>query len=357
MENATDNALKDEKNTNGNHTRALLYQYDNNDIDVINLPLNLDAISIYMNQGKKCWIHINGLTNLSFISSLCTGFGIHNSVIEDILNTKKSSKAEYYDDYIFVVLQAVKHLSEETQVEYEQVSFILMENTLISFTLKPMALFDMIIERLKRPTSNIRAVSVDYLLYTLINSILDEYIEMIEIKVEMLNLFEEKLTQSSEKFTLNTIYQLRRDLLYLQYNLKEFRDVTNSLYHIYSQSVSSFSFDHSTDMKRLDILKEYLQNLSGHIVKALDRCNLYRDLSKDMLETYLSNADKLSKQVNLLTILCAIFIPLIIIAGTYGIIFTIFSEINNIARFFTLMFIMLVVGLGLLTVFKVKKWF
>ncbi|MCF6765792.1 magnesium/cobalt transporter CorA [Thiotrichales bacterium 19S3-7] len=345
-----------ERLSNKLHTQAVLCQYDKAQMNLINLPLNLEAIKSHVAQSENNWIHITGLNNTEFINALCYGFGIHSLVAEDIINTKQRVKAESYDGYLFVVLRSIKRLTSHTKIQYKQVSFILMPTLLISFSSEPLMLFDSIKQRMQKEYSKIRALNVDYLLYAIMDALVDDYMAITENKGDILDRLESNMIQDPTKTSLSTIYQFRRELLYLRRHVQAFRDLVGVLYNERSQSNTVDPY--ANEFVISAALVTYLQDLYDHTVRTLEAVDIFRDITKEMLELYMNSMNhKMNQRINILTIFSTIFIPLTFITGVFGMNFRVIPGLNSSIGFFVTVTIMVVISLVLLVIFKLRKWF
>ncbi|MCF6775338.1 magnesium/cobalt transporter CorA [Thiotrichales bacterium 19X7-9] len=338
------------------HTRATLCQYDKEQIERVNLALNLDAIKMQLNQRENNWIHVTGLNNTQFINALCYGLGVHSLVAEDIINTKQRVKAESYDGYLFVVLRAIKRSSKQSQIQYKQISFILMPKLLISFTSEPLMLFDSINERMKKIHSKIRALNVDYLLYAMMDTLVDDYMIMTEKKGDILDRLESKMIKDPTKTSLESIYKFRRELLYLRRHMQAFRDLVGMLYNERPQY--EVADPYASESVISQALITYLQDLYDHTFRTLEAVDIYRDITREMLELYMNSMNhKMNQRINILTIFSTIFIPLTFITGIFGMNFRVIPGLNSSFGFFVTVGVMFMISIVLLVIFKLRKWF
>lgn len=337
------------------HTRATLCQYSKTKLETSHLPLDLEQIQTQLKKSKNNWIHVTGLNNVGFITSLCLGLGIHNLVIEDLLTPDQRVKAERYENYLFVVLRLMKKSITRNSMQYEQISLILLPGLLLSFSAVPLDLFDDIAERMKRPHSKIRALNADYLMYAIFDALVDDYMTLVEAKGNILEKIEAKLIINPAKISLNKLYQFRRELSFLRRYVLSLRDISTML--LKNQSVPKIDIEESEVSVISLALNHYLQDVYDHVLRTLETIDIFREVSNGMLEFYSSSMNhKLNERLNFLTIFSTIFIPLTFITGIFGMNFKLLPGINSPFGFVVTILIMLVIAGGLLSIFKIKHW-
>lgn len=155
------------------------------------------------------WVNISGLHLNDNIINFCSCENIHTLHIEDILNTSHRPKIEQINDYIFIILKLLKQKKDSTEITVEQVSFILKNNTLFTFRETNDNSFDAIIERIKLCNGRIRASGVDYLMFSLIDVIFDNYYNIVEKFGEEISELDYEIINNPTKKTLISIYNLK----------------------------------------------------------------------------------------------------------------------------------------------------
>ena len=253
---------------------------------------------------------------MDVLEKLGSCYGIHPLVLEDIL-TDQRPKIEDYDDYIFIVLKMLyydenndKKADEvdegdlgDSNLDMDQVSMILGPNFIISFKEKEVDVFNPLRDRLRTAKGKIRKQGADYLAYSMIDAIVDHYFVIMEKLGDRFEDLEDAVVSNPEPGILPTIYNLKRDMLFLRKSVWPLREAISKMQRSDSPLVS-------------EAIKIYLRDVYDHTIQVIENIETFRDMSASLLETYLSSlSNKLNEVIKLLTIISTIFIPLTFLAG------------------------------------------
>lgn len=305
---------------------------------------NIEEIFPLKDTHTVSWINIDGLTQLDIIEKIGANFDMHPLTLEDIVNTGQRPKYEDFDKYIFVVLKMLTFDEVKKEIISEQVSLVFGNNFVISFQEKVGDVFDSIRARIFNDKGRIRKMGADYLAYSLLDAVVDNYFSILEKIDDKIESMEEQLIVNPTPQTLQAIHNLKRDIIYLRKSVWPLREVVNSL----DRGESSF------------IKKEthvFLRDLYEHTIQVIDTIETFKDMVSGMLDIYLSSvSNRMNEVMKVLTIFAAIFIPLTFIAGIYGMNFEFMPELKWKGGYFVLLGIMFVLGVGMLIYFKRKKW-
>lgn len=324
--------------------RITVFDYDADGIKESELQ-NVEECSAYRHTRTNTWINVDGLNDIGIIECIGKQFNIHPLVLEDIVNTQQRPKLEVFDDYIYIVLKMLEYDYATGKVKTEQMSFILGKHYVISFQEMIGDTFDTVRSRLRNPDSRIRKFGVDYLLYSLMDRIVDDYFIVMERLGEQLEEFEEVAYNKPGPGIAEQLNRLRRDTIYVRKSVWPLREMVNHL-----------SNGDIRQINRKTII--YLRDLYDHTVQVLDAVETYRDILSGIMDVYLSNLSvKMNEVMKVLTIISTIFIPLNFIAGVYGMNFSYMPELANPFGYFIIMGFMTVVAIAMLIWFKLKKWF
>lgn len=297
----------------------------------------------YEKESTVKFINVNGLKKISHIEKLGEKFKLHPLMLEDVLNTGQRAKIDDYDDYLFLVLKMV-YINDLSVVKAEQISFVLKGNTVIAFQEFKGHIFENVLERLRLGRRNIRKTGSSYLLYALIDSVVDNYFNVLEAISEKIDTLEDKLMVSPDKKVLNEIYRLKKELLFIRKSIWPVRETLSNLVRCESDVLG-------------DSVVLYLRDVYDHSIQVLDTLETYQDIMSNMLDTYLSSiSNKTNDIMKVLTIFSTIFIPLTFLAGIYGMNFENIPELKwsyGYAAFWIFSFIIIIF---MLYFFKRKKW-
>lgn len=253
------------------------------------------------------WIDARGLGTEAKLVQISEALGFHPLMLEDIVNVPHRPKIDFYDDKILIIMQMVRPQPAGSGVVSEQVSFVLGHEFLATFQEEPeWDSFDPVRDRICRGTGSIRRQGVDYLVYALLDNIVDSFFPVLEVIGETLEELEEEVVANPTSHTIEKIYRMRRGLMQLRRHIWPQRSVINSLIRDSDELISPE-------------VRVYLQDVYDHIVQVVDIIESYREIASSLMDVYLSSINnRMNEVMKLLTVISSIFIPLTFIAGIYG---------------------------------------
>ena len=297
----------------------------------------------YRDSEAVTWIQVRGLHQPGILEAVGTHYGLHPLMMEDILNTGQRPKTDAYENCLFTVLKSFR--DSEHEVWGEQISIVLGPNFVMSFQESGGDLFASVVKRLKNKLGRIRRMKSDYLAYALMDTIVDHYFEVIDLMAEEIEDIEERLMAEAEMETLQAIYQLKREILYLRKNILPMRDVTLRLEKGDSPLIAESS-------------RVYLRDLYDHIIQITDTIETFRETATSLLELYhTSISNRMNEVMKVLTIISTFFIPLSFLAGVYGMNFKYMPELEFRWSYGIFWAIIVAVATGMILFFRRKKWF
>ncbi len=322
--------------------KITIIDYDDKNIEIKELKeLRVDLKD--KNNNLVRWVNITGLGQIEVIEELGRQFELHPLLLEDVINPDQRPKIENYGDYLFLVLKVISWNKIEKKIKSEQISFILGKDHVISFQEFENDLFFPIIDRLKQSKGRIRKMDHDYLLYALIDIIIDNYFVIIEKIGNKLDKIEEELIENPTTSTLQEIHSLKREVITLRKSIWPSRNVINNL-----QREEAF-IKASTQI--------YLRDIYDHIIQIIDTFENFRDIISGMLDIYLSSvSNKMNEVMKVLTIISTTFIPISFLAGFYGMNFTHMPELTSLYGYPILIFVMISIALLMILYFRRKRW-
>jgi magnesium transporter len=291
------------------------------------------------------WINMEGVHQVEVVEKLGNCFGLHPLVLEDILNTDQRPKMEIYGDYVYIVLKMLYGSDPNRLVESEQVSLILGSNFVISFQEGQEGdVFNPVRERIRSGKGFIRKMGSDYLAYSLIDTIVDNYFVILERLGERIELLEEELVVHPTTTTIQEIQKFKNEMIFVRRVVWPLREVISGLGRRESPLIKE-----TTEI--------YLRDVYDHIVQLMDTVEVYREMLSGMLDIYLSSvSNRLNSVMKVLTIIATIFMPLTFIAGIYGMNFKYMPELEWRLGYLVVWLVFVIVGVLMLFYFKKKKW-
>lgn len=295
-------------------------------------------------ENKTTWININGLSNTREIEKLGKYFELHPLIIEDIVNTNQRPKIDEYQDYFFIVAKML-YYKEDGKLENEHISFVLGKDYVLSFQEAGGDVFDGVRERLSKAKGRIRSRGADYLVYALLDAIVDNYFVVVEEMSDKIEVMEEQLlsVQPSDEITFQ-IQELKRTMLRIRRAVFPLREVVSRLEKVNNELIQEQTVN-------------YIRDLFDHIIQVSENIEIYREMSWGLMDMYMTTINnKMNEVMKVLTIMASIFIPLTFIAGVYGMNFEYMPELQWKYSYFILLVIMFLIFVLMLAYFKRKKW-
>ena len=291
------------------------------------------------------WINIDGLRKAD-VEAVCNHFGIHQLLMEDILSINQRPKVDEVDGILFCLLNMLYYNNEKQTVEQEQISIALGKDFVVSFQEDANRdVFDQLRHKLRMPNSKIRQAGADYICYTMLDLIVDNYFLVMEKLGERIELLEEEVIRRSDTRSLAKISQLRKELIVLKRNLVPVRDILSSI----QRSESDLLDDRTT---------KYFKDVYDHIVQAYDLSENYRDIMVSMQDLYINNVNlRMNEVMKVMAIVTCLLAPATVIGGIFGMNFETIPWLHNRYGFFGAVCVMLVIPVWMLWVFRKRGWF
>lgn len=305
---------------------------------------SIENVNIEKDPGSVIWINITGIGDKDTVEETGGKFNIHPLILEDILNVGQRPKLETGEGSIFAVMKMVS-INEEKTIEFEQVSFYLENNLLITFQEIEGDVFDIVRSRIEENRGIIRRMKAAYLFYCLTDVLTDNYFTILEDIDQRIEESEDTITEDISQASIDDIYILKRNTV----NLKKYIWPLREIAQLMRRNESGlFSGD----------LMPYLNDLYDHTVQLINTVeNMKEQISalRDIYLTYQSN--RMNEIMKVLTIIATIFIPLTFLAGIYGMNFEFMPELSYRWAYPAVWGIMTIVGGGMIVYFRKKKWF
>lgn len=302
---------------------------------------------VFKGKPTVTWINIDCIHSVDLLDKLGTCYGFHPLVLEDILSDQRP-KLEDYDDYIFIVLKMLyygEHRAERA-IEADQISIIFGPNYVVSFKEKAGDVFNPIRDRLRTGKGRIRKLGADYLAYSMIDAIVDNYFVIMESLGDTFDDVEDAVVTRPDPDILLDIYNLRQDTLFLRKSVWPVREAISKLQRTDSILVT-------------DVTKVYLRDVYDHTIQVIENIENLRDTSASLLDIYLSSlSNRLNEVIKVLTVISTIFMPLTFISGVFGMNVQRMVEGLEVPWAFpAIITSMLAISITMLLYFRKKGWF
>lgn len=257
----------------------------------------------YLGRWPTLWIDVTGLGTGDAIQGIGEILGLHPLALEDVVNVHQRAKVDGFRDYLFVVAR----MMEGADLQHtEQISFFLKSGLLVSFQERPGDCWDPVRQRLRQSRGRIRSLGADYLLYTLLDAIIDSYFPAMDAVTERVDALDDAIANAPEASQIHAIHDLRGQLLMIRRALRPHREMVNELIRDEHPMISAES-------------RIFFRDCYDHVIQLVDLIDTGRELTADLRDCYLSTmSNRMNEIMKVLTIMSSIFIPLSFIAGVYG---------------------------------------
>jgi len=310
----------------------------------------IEEIQVIQNRDPTVlWLDVRGLADVQLVQAIGEHFGLHRLALEDVLSTDQRPKVEPYYAADFAVVRMAQRL-EERGLDIEQVSFFLGAGFVITFQQREGDVFEPIRDRIRTSRGRIRTVGADYLLYALIDAVVDNVFPMLEhISIRLEDEEDRILRGRGGEPVIEPLYAVRRELILLRRALWPLREAVAQLQKLEGERISEDT-------------RLYLRDVSDHVVQIVELLESERELVSTLMDVHLSQVShKMNEVMKVLTIIATIFIPLGFLAGVYGMNFDTASPYNMPELgwrygYPAVVTLMLLIGIGMLAFFRRKRW-
>ncbi|AGW11973.1 magnesium/cobalt transporter CorA [Megalodesulfovibrio gigas] len=323
--------------------KITVFAYSEHDVTVTT-PARLEDCGRLRAPGTVFWVNLDGVHRTGFVEDAGRVFGLHPLVLEDIVHTEQRPKMEDQGEYLFLVVKMLRWDEAEGRVVDEQVSLVLGDGFVLSFQEEEHGdVFEDIRARIRAGKGRIRKCGPDYLLYSLLDAVVDNYFVVLEKVGDAIEDMEEALLESAGNTQLEELHVLRREALFLRKYVWPLREIVARLERQESELIR-------------DGAKIYLRDLYDHVIQVMDTIETFREVLSGMADLHLSKISlKLNEIMKVLTVISTFFIPLTFIAGVYGMNFRYMPELEWRWGYFAVLGTMGIVAAGMWAFFKKRN--
>lgn len=305
-------------------------------------PKVVEEVKKHAENEACAWVTLFGLHKTELVAQMGDAFNIHHLLLEDILDTTQRPTSEVYPHQLFVSLKMVQW--KKKNLHYEQISIVLADRQVVLFQERPGDIFDGIRQRIVQGKGVIRHRGADYLLYRLIDTVVDQYFLIAEQLSTRIERLETEVLQDPLETHMNRLIKTKKQLLKLRRTILPLRDNVARI-----------------ERQQHDLIREetrpYFRDVGDHINEVIEMLDMYRETVTSLIDLYMSSASNQMNQVmKVLTVIATIFIPLTFIVGIYGMNFDHMPELHYKYGYPAVWVVMIVISVGLLIFFRKKKW-
>ncbi len=324
-------------------TKIFLYEFDKE--GCVSFPIKTaEETFTHLDSPGITWINVEGLRKAD-VDLICSHFGIHPLIVEDILSIGQRPKMDELNGIVFCLMNML-YYDNMTGIESEQVSIVLGKNFVITFQEDAHKdVFNALREKLKLDNSKVRQNGSDFLFYTLIDTIVDHYYIVMEELGDKLELLEEDVIRNANTRSLARINLLRKEMIILKRSVTPVRDIISGILRSDSELI-----DEKTE--------KYFKDVYDHIIQAGDMAENYRDMMMNLQDLYLNNVNlKTNEAMKVMAIVTCLMAPATVIGGIFGMNFDVIPFAHQLWGFYLAISAMLVIPIVMLFIFKKRGWF
>ena len=309
-------------------------------------PVAIKDIKVFEADFEVIWINVVGLADVDTLSEIGSVFGIHHLTLEDVLNTHQRAKFEPFDTYDFIVVKMAgfANQSKSNEVMTAQLNIVLQDKFVLTFQVEETDCLVPVRRRIEEMSGLIRDHGADYLVYALLDSVIDHYFPVLDRLSDDVADFDDGLIEENNDLSLKEVHKLRGELLHLSRSIRPNREMLGRLMR------ESSRFTESTLI--------FLGDCFDHALQLSESIDVNRDICSELRSYHLALVGQRTNDVmKTLTIVSSIFIPLSFIAGLYGMNFDHMPELHAKFGYFGVLAAMATIAIGLLFWFRRKGWF
>lgn len=249
------------------------------------------------------WINVDGL-HPYVVNHLRAALGFHTLAAEDVLRTPQRPKVETYEGHLFIVARML--MWQDARLHHEQLSIFLFKDTVLTFQETAGDCWDPIRARLQKPNSRLRTLDASYLVYALLDAVVDHCFPILENYGDLLEQLEAEVLADPAPRVQGRLHAVKRELAMLRRVVWPLRELVRELHHEDTEEISP-------------AVKAYMRDVYDHTVQVMDIVETYREMAGGLNDLYMSAVgNRMNEIMKVLTIMASFFIPITFVAGVYG---------------------------------------
>ena len=323
-----------------------VFVFDYNQKEVIRKELKgVTECYAYLESDKVSWINVDGLRKTD-VENICNHYDIHPLIMEDILSLGQRPKMDEINGILFCLMHMLYYNIEQHTIEAEQISIVLGNNFVISFQEDAEKdVFNHLRDKIQIVGSKVRQSGADYLFYSLIDMIVDNYFTVMERLGERIETLEEDIIKRSDTATLQKLNLMRKEMILLKRTISPVREMINGVLRTESELIQEKT-------------EKYFKDVYDHIVQANELAENYRDIMINIHDLYVSQVNlKLNEVMKVMAVVTCLLAPATVIGGIFGMNFEIIPFSHQQTGFYLAVFIMVIIPAIMIFIFKKRGWF
>lgn len=273
---------------------------------VVKRTVSVEDCFAYKDSKTMTWINVDGVHDAEKIEKLGRHFGLHELALEDIVNTGHRPKLEDTEEHLIIVMKMLYRDKTEGLLTTEQVSVAFGKNWVLTFQETGDDVFDTVRKRIEKTVPRVKFMISDYLAYTLVDAVVDNYFIELEQLGEEFEILDDAISEGTKPEHLDSIRDLKKKLIKVRKSVWPLREVIGGIERSDSKLVHAAT-------------TPYIRDLYEHTIQVIDTVETYRDMVAGLLDLYHTGvSNRMNEIMKVLTIFATIFIPLGFLAGVYG---------------------------------------
>lgn len=328
------------------HAKAQSYQYSHDffAVKTANAAEFAHEFDIHsIDTDHVFWLNFHGLQDRESIELLCQKIGFDKLSIEGIFAPLRRAKVEEYPHYLFFQLHTLPYGCLDAE-QTEQITFALGAHFLLSFQNQEGLHFGDVRERIEKSKGKIRNQQADFLLFRLLDTLLDELFQFTTQVSDEIDRIDQRIHTQMQADLLRAIEKQKRQLIGLRKIVQPIKDLLSALEIMDNHLISKAN-------------KHYYKNLRNSCMSLIEDIDAHKQILDGLANLYYAvQGQRMNEIMKVLTVVSSIFIPLTFIVGVYGMNFKYMPELDYPYGYYTVVGIMFAIGLGLLLFFMKRGW-
>jgi len=299
---------------------------------------SFEELRTYQRQHQILWVNLYGLQNIELLQAVCEFFGLHPLAIEDVLNTDQRPKIDDYGDLLYIDMH-LHRLDKLNMIYSDQISMALGKDFVLSVQERPSGTLEPVRQRLRAGHSLLRDHGSDFLVYSLLDAIVDSHFAIVERLDEECDRLEDEILEGTPAETQKQLHQIKRETAKLRRHFWPLRELLSTLQHSANPLLGKET-------------QPYLRDVLDHVIHLAESLEDLREIIVSLQEVYFSKiSHRLNLELRALTVVTTTFMPAALIAGIFGMNFKSMPWIEDSAGFGLAMGLMVTIALVMLIAF------
>lgn len=329
--------------TQPNRTRVTVLDYNEQRADYRTVA-NIEECAAFKHLDSVTWINVDDGSEPVLVGALAKTLGFHPLMQEDIQNADQRAKVEDHGDHLYIALKMLDYSEQRDSIEVEQLCLVLGAGYVITFQERAGDFFEPLRARIRESVGRIRRLNADFLAYSLLDIIVDQYFSILERLGERIESVEDAVASRPRPETLRALHGLKRDLLFMRKAISPLKETVASLRHLTTPLIAKTT-------------QPFLRDLQDHLEQVIDGIDTYHSLLADARATYLATqSNRTNTIMKVLAVFSAVFMPLTFITGVFGMNFRNMPPLDWEWGFAVTLASMTVIGLAMAAFFVRKRW-